>query len=414
MSETDFTRSRKQSFSSTLLLMINRITKSLSIEILNFVQILQRDLKYKHTQLFSKSAFVKYRQKMRPEVFMYLSKVLTDEYFTDNDASVRLWRGFRLLAVDGSSLTLPNTKELKNEFGVANNQTQTSITQGRASVLYDVLNEFVIDASLSPVSIGERALATQHLECTKSGDLVIYDRGYPSILLMYQHLKKGVDFLIRTKADFSNFTKEFVQSKKQTQIVEVTLDRYQRYAKEQYPTGEVIKIRLNKVILDDGTIEILMSSLLDLKKYNNSVFKDLYFMRWGIETYYDELKNKLKVECFSGYSKTSIMQDFYASILVSNIQSLLIDDLNEELSNNRDETKYRYKINANMSYGILKNRILDIFLAEKEMDDLLVEIKDLLRMHTVPIRLGRKFNRNVGKYRRGIRPRVTGNVKDTF
>ena len=39
------------------------------------------------------------------------------EFYTDNDASVKLWKGFRLLSVDGSRMTLPNTQELKNKFG---------------------------------------------------------------------------------------------------------------------------------------------------------------------------------------------------------------------------------------------------------------------------------------------------------
>ena len=47
-----------------------------------------------------------------------------------------------------------------------------------------------------------------------------------------------------------------------------------------------IKIRLIKVILDTGEIEILMSNLMDKKKYPKAIFKELYFMRWGIETSY--------------------------------------------------------------------------------------------------------------------------------
>ena len=46
-----------------------------------------------------------------------------------------------------------------------------------------------------------------------------------------------------------------------------------------------------------------MTSLLDSEKYPTKIFKELYFMRWGVEPFYDELKNKLKVGCFTGYSK---------------------------------------------------------------------------------------------------------------
>jgi len=47
-------------------------------------------------------------------VFKRLSSVLIDEFYTDNDGGIKLWSGFRVLSVDGSSITLPITKELKN------------------------------------------------------------------------------------------------------------------------------------------------------------------------------------------------------------------------------------------------------------------------------------------------------------
>jgi len=68
---------------------------------------------------------------------------------------------------------------------------------------------------------------------------------------------------------------------------------------------------------------------LDDKKYPSKIFKNLYFQRWGVEKFYDEFKNKLKVEHFSGYSKHSILQDFYVALFVSNIQSLIVGEINE-------------------------------------------------------------------------------------
>ncbi|MFT6846154.1 MAG: IS4 transposase [Flavobacteriales bacterium] len=103
-----------------------------------------------------------------------------------------------------------------------------------------------------------------------------------------------------------------------------------------------------------------MSSLLDQNLFPNTIFEDLYAHRWGIETFYDELKNKLKVEPFSGYSKHCILQDFYAALFVSNVQSLIVGELNEGLSKNT-KTKHQYRVNNNLSYGFLKDRIVTLF-----------------------------------------------------
>ena len=121
LSEKDFTRTRKQTFSTTLLFMMNFLKKSLSLEIENFVKHIRSFIGNNIFPSFTKSAFVQCRNKIHPEVFKHLSNKLIEEFYTDNDASVKLWNGFRLLSVDGSRMTLPNTKELEKEYGKTKN-----------------------------------------------------------------------------------------------------------------------------------------------------------------------------------------------------------------------------------------------------------------------------------------------------
>lgn len=93
--------------------MMNFLTKSLSIEIENFVSHLKQGFGLKGLQSFTKSAFVQCRKKIQPEVFKKLSGILVNEFYTDNELGIKLWKEFRVLAVNGSSITLPFTKELK-------------------------------------------------------------------------------------------------------------------------------------------------------------------------------------------------------------------------------------------------------------------------------------------------------------
>ena len=76
--------------------------------------------------------------------------------------------------------------------------------------------------------------------------------------------------------------------------------------------------------------------------------------------------------------------------------------------------KYKYKINVNLSYGILKDRIIELFLSDKQMSMIIDEIKELIKRHTIPIRPDRQCVRNVGKYRKREKPKVTKNQKDGF
>lgn len=394
--------------------MINFLTKSLSAEIENFIHFISQNIKEKAIVCFTKSAFVQCRKKIKPEAFKYLSDSLIEEFYTDNDDSIKLWNGFRVLAVDGSRLNLPDTQELEKIYGRTKNQSETGVVQARISVLYDVLNKFAIDGSLSPLSTGESVLALNHLAFAKGKDLIIYDRGYPSFNLIYEHFEKGIDFLIRVKADFSNITREFYKSGLYSDIVQIKPGKNTKLSDKSYTKETSKAVRLVKIELSSGEVEILITSLLDSAKYPDSIFKDLYFLRWGVETFYDELKNKIKAEHFSGYSGHSILQDFYAALFVSNVQSLIVGEINDELAEEYTENKYQYKVNNNLSYGFLKDRIITLFFSDKETEIIVLELKKLFKKHTIPIRPNRKYERNTDKYRKRDKPKVLKNNKDAI
>ena len=339
--------------------MINFLTKSLSFEIVNFLSFLKRKEVFQES--FSKSAFVQARKKIKPEVFCYLNEKIVEEFYTDNSGIKTKFNGLRVLAMDGSRLTLPFTKELEGIYGQTKNQSNTYIVQAKACVLYDLLNKICLSGVLSSIDTDERIQAKQLFEYCKPNDLIIYDRGYPSFELIYEHYQKNLNFLMRMPLDFSQVVKDFVSRGKHSQIVEIMPGQKKSFENKPYNKTAVLSVRLLRIVLPSGGVEVLATSLLDSKQCGNDIFKELYFERWKIETYYDELKNKLKVEEFSGYSNQSILQDFYSTLFVSNIQTLIESELNEELEKEQKGKKYEYKINTSLSYGFMKDRILSLF-----------------------------------------------------
>lgn len=389
--------------------MLNFLRKSLSLEIENFMDLFRIGPNSK----FTKSAFVQARKKVSPGVFDRLSQILINEFYTDNTPAIKLWKGFRLLGVDGSRITLPITGELKAIYGETKNQSDTVLVQARCSIIYDVLNKYVLEGVLGPIKRGERDLALEHLAHCKDNDLIIYDRGYPSYDFINEHVKRGFDYLMRVKTSYSQLIKDFDKSRKKSLVVDLYPGKNVKLSDKEYTKNSHIKVRLIRIELGQGQVEILMTSLLDSNPYPTNQFKELYFKRWGVETFYDELKNKLRIEHFSGYSNQSILQDFKAALFVSNVQTLIISELEEELKESNLGKKYDYKINTNISYGLLKNRVVTLFLDEKSAGfDIVEELKSLYKSHLVPIRPNRKFERNPGKYRSRIKPKVTKNQKD--
>jgi hypothetical protein len=415
MEDQDFTRNRKQPFSATLLFMFNLLRKSLAIEIDGFVRHLNERLFSGSARHFTPSAFIQNRKKINPEVFNHLSGIIVDNFYTAENDSLAYLNGFRILAVDGSRITLPNTLELKKHYGITENQYKGSgIVQARASVLYDVLNEVALDAVLDKLSEGEPKLALKHAHRWKENDLIIYDRGYASYDFVNEHVKQKIDCLIRVKTTCNSVVIAFVAGGKKSIVTEISPTQNRSFKDKDYTKDSTLKVRLLRIELPGGEVEVLMTTLLDSKKHPAKMFKELYFLRWGIETFYDELKNKLKVEHFTGYSQRSIQQDFFCAIFISNLQSVMVYDLEEELSIQNQGKKYDYKVNTNLSYGFLKNRIIDLLWKDAPLDRIFQELETLFLKNTIPIRNNRTNIREVGKYRNKMKPIITKNQKDAI
>ena len=414
MKEQDFTRNRKQPFRATLLFMLNLLRRSLTIEIDGFVRYLNERFSSDNIRHFTTSAFIQNRKKIDPAVFSYLSGVIVENFYTAENDLLKYLNGIRVLAVDCSKLTLPCTKELKKYYGVTQNQSKVEVVQARASVLYDVLNGIALDAVLDSLNKGERELALRHVHRWKEKDLIIYDRGYPSYDFINEHVELGVDCLIRvTVANFSIAT-NFVTGGKKSITIDMYPPKNHSFKGKDYNKNSALKVRLIRIDLPGGEVEVLITTLSDSKKYPARLFKELYFLRWGVETFYDELKNKLKVEHFTGYSQVSIQQDFLCAIFISNLQSVIVNDLEPELYIQNKDKKYNYKVNANLSYGFLKNRILELLYQQAPLEKIFQELEALFLKHTIPIRNNRTNIREVGKYRARIRPKVTKNHRDAI
>jgi hypothetical protein len=413
MEKKDFTRTRKQSFLGAMLFMISQLNKSLSVEIDIFVGHLNDKLSAGVSR-FTSSAFIQNRKKINPDVFKHLSSVIIKGFYRPENAEVKLFYGLRVLAADSSGLTLPFTKELQGIYGVISNAQPLDIVQAKISILFDVMNKLTLDVALGKGRASERELALSHRGQWRKGDLIIYDRGYPSFEFIYEHIKAGVDCLIRAKTVHSNLVKEFLTSGKRSLVTLMYPDLDKSFRDKDYNRKTSIQVRLLRIELSGGETEVLITTLLDSHQYPSKIFKELYFKRWGIETFIDELKNKLKIEHFSGYADHTIRQDLACAIFISNLQAVIISSIAEELEEQNNQRMYDYKVNTNLSYGFLKNRVIELLHQKGSTEQVLAELEVLFLQHTIPIRPGRTNPRNTQKYRYKDKPIVTKNHKDSL
>lgn len=402
---SDFTRNRKFGFEGLVYCLICLLRQNIQIELNKYIKSIDKSSRADLSNI-SSSAFVQHRKKLKPEMFYDLNAVVVNEYYNNNDENVDLYKGYRLLAIDGSAITLPVNKNTKQVYGVYNNQNKSNdVVLGRASVLYDLLNDLAIDAKLSPFKTSELDLAITHIQHLQKNDIVIMDRGYPSFKIMYELKKHNADFIIRCKTSFSSITQAFFESDKKEDIVELFPGQKKSFLGLVYNKKSSIKVRLVKIELSSGETEILITSLLNTEEFLYEKFEALYFKRWGIETYYDKFKNIIGVEKFSGTSSQFIQQEFNCAVYLSNMQSILTKDAQAEVEEKYKHRKYEYKINSSLSLCFIREKLISIFTSDDNDEQILNELKTLFIRNVVPIRPGRKFSRNHEKYRHRVKPK---------
>lgn len=383
--DNSFTRKRKLSFGNTVYFICSGLRKSISTEINNFIE----EHSYLNFPDISKQAFSKARQNISVEAFKELCRVFVDSFYNSN-INLKKWNGFNIFAIDGTTLQIADTSENIEYFGASTNQSNTKTALASASALFDVLNDIVIDTVISPYKTSEREMAKQHINSLNNKKLldksiVIFDRGYPSYDMFSFLEKKGLFFLIRLTSSF----KEIQKINSNDSTIEYKFRTYSR------------KVRVIKIELPDGSIEVLLTNVFD-KSISIDLFKELYFLRWGVECKYKELKSSIEIEEFSGTKPIAIEQDFYTSIYLSMVASLIKKDADAKIAdeNKNKNLKSEYQANRNFILSEIFKKIITLIVKPvlgKKILEKLVEKAKRIRSQIRPNRSCERKNKHPRK-----------------
>lgn len=337
------------------------------------------------------SAFCQARKKLRPDALMGLNEPLLGGF--EAHFSPRLWHGLRLLAVDGSTARLPNTDDVIATFGEP--PEGTSMPLARLSRLYDVLNNLVIAADIDAYGVGERVLAGEYLVATRAQDLLLYDRGYPAFWLFSLHRQENRHFCARMPVDFSSEVSAFVaRGNKNEEVVFFPGADARNQCLGYGLSCEPITLRLIRVTLKGGGIEVLATSLHDEEAYPTAWFKKLYHLRWGVEEQYKREKCRAEIENFSGLSAQVVKQDFYAKIFVLNLTAILSWVAQAIADRLYQDRKHPYRVNFANALSKMKDNIVRLFLFDAATQ-LLTPLVLVMASNVEAVRPDRSYPRKI-------------------
>jgi hypothetical protein len=373
--------------------------RSLQRELNSFYQQIQgKDFSIHHV---SKSALTHSRRKLKPEAFKELNKVGTDSFY--RNASYIVWSGFRLLSIDGSTLMLPKHASIEKEFGTTDfgPHANTPRSVATLSILYDVLNLLTLDVELGHYKTSEKELALRHLERISPGkDLLLLDRGYPGRALMFELQAQGIDYCIRMQEDWWLEVRSMLSNGEKDKEVTFKLPQSEKHLLTKYATdNREIKCRLVVVELENGSKEILCTSVLDKERLPYESFLPLYHCRWNIEEGYKLYKCRAELEAFSGKTATAVKQDIYAKAFMMTTMAVLAFPIDEKLKqeasqwkNDGSLRKYPRKVNRTNALAMVREICSKLFI-HKIVLPALDAFDKIIEATPEIIRTGRKVKR---------------------
>ena len=345
----DFVRKSELSFSKTMKFILGMGSRSLGSELMEFYDY--------DPKMVSVSAIVQRRAKILPAAFQYLFHKLNDA-FSQTD----FFHGYRLLAVDGTDIHIPN---IPDDYGT--HYCANDISKGynlmHLNALYDLLNRRYMDAVLQDSrSENEHSALINMLENVKYSSIVIADRGYEAYNTIAHLENKGLKYVIRIKTTAgiaqkfnipvnkeTDFTADILLTRRQTNEVKSNPEIYRYLAPfstfDFLPKGSKdtysLKFRIIRIKISENNYETLVTNLRD-DEFSSDDIKNIYKIRWGIETSFRELKYHVGLIAFHSKKKDCVIQEIFASLIMYNFSMLITENI---LIDDDKHNDYRYKIN---------------------------------------------------------------------
>jgi hypothetical protein len=393
--EKDFSRNRKLPFKSVFQILISMGGNTIYNELLESQGF--------NLDTATTSAFVQQRDKILPFAFEFLF-----HRFTQTFLDIKTYRGYRLLAVDGSDLRI--ARDPNNTDTYFMNQNERGYNLLHLNAMYDLCNKLYVDALIQPRKLLNENKALVDMvdrSYIEGNTIVIADRGLESYNNFAHIQEKGWNYIIRVKDINSSgilsglclpTTEEFditiqrILTKKRTKEIMnkpdvykllyngATFDFFTLYKSDFYP----ISFRVVRFKISGDSYETVITNLSPLD-FSPDELRETYNMRWGIETSFRELKYAVGLTCFHAKKQEYIIQEIFARIIMYNFALMITSHVIISKAGKR----HIYKVNYTVAIRICRYFLRLLYNAPPP------NVEALLRKNILPVRRGRDYVRNI-------------------
>lgn len=400
----DFSRNRKIPYENMILSVLTMEGTSLTNELL-------RQFGCNSTTATS-SAFVQQRKKILPFAFERLFHDFVSQTSQEDN-----YKGYKLLAVDGSDIQIPTNLNDRDSL-IVTKEGVRPYNLLHLNALYNLLTHTYEDAIIYKCKeAGENKAMTEMVDRSsiENKTILIMDRGYEAYNNMAHIQEKGWFYLIRIKdfgqhktgilhgfelpkeAEFNEYM-DLNLTRKQTNEMKKLFSQKNKFhliphkcsfdylpiksRKSDSALLYHLPFRIVRFPISDDSYEVVVTNL-DAEEFPPEELKKLYGMRWGIETSFRDLKYTVGLLHFHSKKVEYILQEIFAGLIMYNFSELITSHVVIE----KKDRKYNYKVNFSVAVHICRE-----FLLKSNIPP---DIESLIARYITPIRPGRSRPREM-------------------
>lgn len=358
---TDFTRNRKISFNDVSLSTISMQKSASKTELLKYFDF--------HASAPTASALIQQRKKISPEAFDSLFYSFSNAFSLN-----KTLKGYDPIAVDGSDIYIPRNPKDSDTYRITD-QYNKGFNMIHLNAAYHLLSHLYTDVILQPVNHINEYIAMcdiiDHYSATHPTrkPLFIADRGFVSFNVFAHAIENNAYFLVRAREansrsmlatlklpDLPEFDIIFERwlTRRNTKTVKAEPDVYKSIANRTFDYLEpksksiyYISFRIVRFVLPNGNTEIVYTNL-PKEDFSTEELRELYNMRWGIETSFRDIKYAAGLLFFHSRKKDFVIQEIYAKLILYNFCELITGAIVVE----KKDRKYSYRINFSIAIAV--------------------------------------------------------------
>jgi len=455
--DADFTRDRKFTLSRLITLLLSMAGDDLNSEIYNY-------FRSKGVKIPTASGYVQQRDKLKPEGMEYFFCEIRKEcnYLLKtigllpckSEDPDDVANGREIAAIDGSDI---NTAQNPESDSFVNPKGKKGYNQFHLNTIYSISCGMFIAGFIQPKTKTHETMAAALMLQSLSIEnpvLVTADRGYGSLNL-FETIRRlhNCDYLIRIKESFIKETKQLPMEELDTDIKLHIITTQKKGDKERVKNGEAkylpgqskfgkykkdvswsfesevdMTFRVVRFKLDSGAWETLATSL-SRDEFDIVQLKEIYHLRWGLESAYRYLKYDCHLAQMHCKKETASKLEIFARLSMYNIVSTVIavgswyekeslkgsssvapekksNDISQDSKSGKakkqgkcsgkNSSKQSSKPRQQPEYKINRHFATHLVMCYFQNPECSApELLDLMLRHKSPIRTGRSFVRNM-------------------